>query len=357
MRFGRVSLFVFLVGVFIALTSCSAVSFAPDLNLEETLPAFEEEITAGTYGDVHSLLVWQGGEMVWESYYDTRFDAQRLHYLYSVTKSVTSAAIGIALEEGYIDSLDTRLLSFFPNLEDSLENDSPKKRAVTLFHVLTMTTGFAWDEVSTAYDSRDNDATKLSNSLDWPAYVINRPMAYEPGEHFNYSSGNSMLLSGILMKGTELTAEAFAAEHLFEPLNITEWRWESGPNNITNTGWGLYLTPADMVKFGRLYLQEGVWEGIQVVPSDWVEASTKAQVVGDEGFEYGFQWWRFEDGNPMIESLRRNDVFFAWGYGGQFIFVAPHQELVVVTTAANFDDDTRIFEGIRKYIFGGIANE
>jgi CubicO group peptidase (beta-lactamase class C family) len=234
---------------------------------------------------------------------------------------------------------------------ESVENDSADKQAITLFHVLTMTSGFAWDEVSSDYGSRDNDVTKLGNSLDWMGYMLDRPMGNEPGQQFNYNSGNSMLLSGILMNETEQTAEEFTAEHLFEPLGITDWSWQSGPKNMTNTGWGLHLTPTDMVKIGRLYLQEGEWDGVQVVPADWVKASTEAQVTGGEEYEYGYQWWRFADGNPIVESLRKNDVFFAWGYGGQFIFVVPHQELVVVTTADNFDDATVIFQGIREFIF------
>lgn len=338
-----------IVGVFI-LVGCSAVAPAPDLNLDLSLPAFDEQIKAGTFGDIHSLLVWQEGEMVWESYYDPRFGAERLHYLYSVTKSVTSAAVGIALDEGFIHSLDDPLFSFFPEIEE-VENDSAEKQSITLFHVLSMTTGFAWDEVSTSYGSRDNDAYRLGSSLDWMGYVLNRPVEHEPGETFNYNSGNSMLMSGILMNATGQTAEDFTAENLFEPLGITEWRWESGPNQITNTGWGLYLKPADMVKFGRLYLQEGEWEGEQIVPPDWVKVSTNTQVTGGERFEYGYQWWRFADGNPIVEPLRKNDIFFAWGYGGQFIFVVPHQELVVVTTAGNFENATLIFQGIREFIF------
>jgi CubicO group peptidase (beta-lactamase class C family) len=343
------------VGVVFLLAGCSQLSLTPDLNLEATLPDFEAQIEAGTFGNIHSLLVWQGDEMIWESYYDSRYDAEGLHYIYSVTKSVTSAAIGIALEQEYIDSLDTRLLSFFPEIEE-VENDSAEKQAVTLFHVLTMTTGFAWDEVSTAYGSRENDATKIANSLDWTAYVLDRPMVYEPGEEFVYSSGNSMLLSGILENATGQTAEDFTAEHLFEPLGITDWRWHSGPKGITNTGWGLNLTPRDMMKIGRLYLQEGEWESVQIVPADWVKASTKAQVTGRGEYAYGYQWWRFVDDNPLVESLRKNDVFFAWGYGGQFIIVVPHLELVVVTTAENFDDATIIFEGIREFIFESRRN-
>lgn len=313
----------------------------------EILADLNAEIKQGDYGEIHSLLVWQDGEMVAEYYY-RGWDADELHYIYSVTKSFASTGIGIAVDEDLID-IEQPLFDFFADFEQALGTDG--REAIVLEDVLTMTSGLEWDELSTRYGSPENDASQLVNSGNWIHYVLSREMVAEPGEQFAYSSGSSVLLSGVLEDTTENSAETYIAANLFTPLEITDYRWDGGSRQLTNTGWGLYLTPRDMLKLGQLYLQDGMWEGEQVVSADWVTASTKTQTDAGEDFEYGYQWWRYDDDHPVVAELAVNDLFFAWGFGGQFIFVVPHLDLIVVTTADNFDDSAQAFPMLPDYIF------
>jgi CubicO group peptidase (beta-lactamase class C family) len=273
-----------------------------------------------------------------------------LHPCYSVTKSFTSALIGIAIDQGYINGVDDNLLDFFPEYEDIANLDDTKK-SIMLKHVLTMSAGFTWDEISNRLMDRqgnlnpDNDAIKMAQSDDWNKYVLDRPMSTDPGTEWNYSSGGSHLLSGILTNTTGQSAEEFAEEHLFKKLGITKWEWLADPNGLTTTGWGLELHPVNMAMFGYLYLKKGRLNGQQVVPEAWVEESTAKHIVVEHFFhwimdgklDYGYQWFRLND--SMFDTMWRddppdiNDIFDATGVGGQYIYVVPHLDLVIVITA------------------------
>ncbi len=348
--------FTLLATLFLFLTSCQTA--ATSTTQQISAPELEElvsEIETGEYGRIHSLLVWHQDTLVLEEYFDKN-DSETREIIYSATKSVTSAAIGIALEDGEIDSLDTPLLSFFPQYA-TINNDSEWKQAITVEDILKMSAGLSWDELSSNYGSEQNDATLLVRSSDWTKYMLDKEVVFEPGTQFVYSSGETMLLSGIIQTATGQTAEDYTAEHLLTPLGITDWLWESGNDGLTNTGWGLHLRPSDMLKFGRLYLNNGAWEGEQIISEGWIQQSTQTQIgVGDD-FAYGYQWWRFDDSNQIVADLETNDLYFAWGYGGQFIFVVPHLEMVIVTTAANFEDGAKIFPALPDHIFPAVLDE
>ncbi len=341
------------VGLLLFLMSCtnSREITLPITFDEAALTAVEDDIIAGEYGEIDSWLMWANGDLVWEGYYRGAA-ADDLHPVYSVTKSVTSAAVGIALDEGAIAGLDTAVLDFFPDYTPTGSLD-PRKEVMTLEDLLTMRAGFAWDELSTIYGNDSNDATQLTRSPAWIAYMLDRNMAEMPGDVFVYNSGASMLLSGILQHSTDLRADSYVALRLFAPLGIDEWRWDSTPDGYANTGWGLWLRPRDMLLFGRLYLQNGRWQDQQLVPENWVQQSTRPIVDTQSGFHYGYQWWRFNDDHTAVANLATNDLYFAWGFGGQFIFVIPHLDLVIVTTAENFADSTQFFAALEP-IFAAI---
>lgn len=252
-----------------------------------------------------------------------------------------------------IQNTDEKLLGFFPRYANIANRDA-RKEAITLGNLLTMTAGFVWDEWSIAYDEDGNDATRLSNSNDWIEYMLNLPMNATPGTRFVYNSGNTMLLSGILQESVGTSAETFADDKLFFRLGIVNWLWSTGPDGITNTGWGLRLRPIDMAKFGSLFLHNGRAGNNQVIAEEWVKLSTQKHVSTTNGFDYGYQWWRFRDNCDVARLLRINDIFFAWGYGGQFIFVIPHLKMVVVTTAGNFTDSSPAFRYLRDYILQAV---
>jgi CubicO group peptidase (beta-lactamase class C family) len=320
----------------------SAESQGLDPDILDTLTAHTWE---GRFGRISSLLIVRHGYLVYEEYFRGQ-DSERLHPVYSVTKSVSSALIGAALARGEIDGLDARLLAFFPEYP-SLENPSSAKGLITLRHVLQMKAGFQWDEWSTPYGSPNNPTTRLVASPDWIKFVLDLPLENPPGATFTYNSGGTMLLAGVLKRATGMSARAFAERVLFNPLGITDYTWETGPHDITNTGWGLSLRPRDMAKFGFLYLRNGAWNGRQVIRHDWIEQSMQPHVRFESGGGYGFQWWLLPLGPNGSEPLAP----YAAGWGGQYIFVLPERDMVVVSTAEEYDGRSEMGTLLFDFIF------
>ncbi|MEJ2209469.1 MAG: serine hydrolase, partial [Anaerolineae bacterium] len=257
---------------------------------KEKIDALVLEIQGAGHEPLHSLLLVKDGKLVLEEYLNGYY-RQRPQDVASVTKSVTSILVGIAIEQGAIAGVDQPLAELLPEYADLLRAD-PAKEDLKLWHLLTMTSGFEWDEETYPYGDPRNDCTHMQQVADPVRFVLERPLAHEPGTHFQYAGANSMLLSAILKRRTGMQAHQFAKQALFEPLGISGARWGLYANALTDTDGGLSLRPRDMAKIGRLYLDGGRWNGQQVVPASWVEASTRGQVTADAGARYGYQWWR-----------------------------------------------------------------
>ena len=313
---------------------------------EEILAKLVGQIRIGAFGKIHSLIIIHNDSVVLEEYF-RGWNRDMRHPCFSATKSVTSALIGIAIAQGQIGDVDENLLNFFPEYDD-IANLDERKESITLEHVLTMSAGFTWDEIFTPYydasgePNPENSAVKMYLSDDRVKHVLDLPMRDDPGERFVYSTGCTTLLSGILANTTGQSAEDFAEENLFSSLGITDWEWSASPNALSDTGAGLELHPVDMAMFGYLYLHNGLCNDAQIVPADWVAESSakhisfKDQASGEDLADYGYQWWRFTD-NSVEGSLEINDLYYASGYGGQFVFIIPHLNMVVASTAANFE--------------------
>ena len=296
------------------------------------LAQLDSAILDNNYGDVHSVLVVRNGHLVFEKYYK-EYDRNRKHHIYSISKTFTSALIGIAIDQGKIKGVDERMLDFFPEYTTILNNDSLKK-AITLHHLLAMTAGF---------ESEDS----LGSSDDFVEYMLNRPVAFEPGQVWSYSSGSSCLLSGIIKNRTGMSAEDYAKKYLFTPLGITDWYWAKGPHDLTNTAGGLDLRPLDMALFGQLYLQNGEWKGKQIVSKEWIDESVKVHVAfSKEDRSYGYHLWQFLPTSAVAQLLEKNDVFFASGAAEQKIYIIPHLKCVVVMTG----DRAKVKEILLKII-------
>lgn len=301
------------------------------------------------FGDIHSMVIARHGKLVFEQYYGegARND---LHNVYSITKSVASALIGIAIDNGYINSVDQTLEEFFPEYADILAGDSVKK-AITLQQLLSMTDGLEWDEWTYAYSDSRNDATRMARRGDWMRFVLDRPVVMQPGSQFVYSSGTSVLLSGIIRNTTEQQTDEFAAQYLFEPMGITEHTWVRQSDGFVNTGWGLNLKSRDIAKFGQLFLNNGQWNNQQIISSQWVQESTASHTNVWEGVDYGYQWWLRRRPEQPGFTPSANDIFHGHGYGGQFVFVIPSLEIVAVFTSGNFNSNETLpiailYEGI-----------
>ena len=286
--------------------------------------------------DFDSLLVIRHGTIVSETYFDS-YDRDTLHQLFSCTKSFIATLVGIAIDRGLIEDIDQPVLSFYKDA--AIENMDPGKESMKLDDLLTMRSGLGWVEGNPAY-------REMSQSADWAAYVLDKPMVEAPGTRFNYCSGCSHELSSILQRATGMNTVDFAEQTLFTPMGITRYKWEKDTRGLSNGGWGLLLTPREMAKLGYLYLHAGEWDGQQLVSTDWVRLATQRHTDATDGLGYGYQWWTY----PLY------DAYTALGLYGQTIFVIPGQDLIVVTTAGSLENHSQIFHLIDDYIFPAILD-
>ena len=321
-----------------------------------------KHIQDGTYQNIHSLLIVKDDQLVFEKYfpgYDfnyedeqlrgdyVRHDADTRHNLASVTKSFTSALVGIAIDQGKIPGVTASLFSFFP---DHAVFSDPLKEKITLEDLLTMRGGFEWNEEEVPYSDPRNDLVMLFQVSDPVGYILSKPMVNEPGTAFYYNGGCTNLLSEIIRRTTGLRLDAFAEKHLFAPLGITSFEWDFINPDFIHASGNLYLRPRDLAKFGLLYLQGGLWEGKRLLSEEWVQASTTQQVElsGSEG--YGYQWWRktYPMGDGEVLS------FYAAGWGGQYIKVFPDLNMVIVFTGGNYASPDPVDEIITDYILPSV---
>lgn len=284
------------------------------------------------YKGIHSVLLVKNGRLVLEEYF-YGYNRDRLHALHSVSKSITSILVGIAIDQKMIPNVNKKVYEFFPNYNDTQWVD--QQYDITLEHVLTMSAGIDWDEHSKPLTSSRNDIVALVyHSDNWIKYVLNKELVEIPGEQFNYSGGLNILLGGIIKESSGQYPDKFAERYLFNPLGIFDYYWHRHPDGTINTQGGLALRPRDMAKIGYVMLRGGIWKGEQIVSQQWIKESTESHVSGRYGYGYGYQWW---SGATVIneESVR---TFFAWGRGGQFIFVFPTLDLIAVITSSIHDN-------------------
>lgn len=269
--------------------------------------------------DIHSFMMVRNGYVVVDAYFYP-YDGTTVHEVASVSKSVMTTLIGIAVDQGKL-SLDNSMLSFFP--EYAVANRDALKERITVRHLASMSSGL---ECTAAND--EQTLKEMRASQDWVKFTLDRKMVYEPGTHFEYCSPAIHLLSPILEKATGMTALEFAQKYLFEPLGIRDAMWLTDPQGHNRGSEGVYLHPHDMAKFGYLWLNKGVWEGKQIVSSQWVEDSAKVQMKTGGNDDYGYGWWIATDEPAAYNAI---------GRGGQRIIVVPGWNLIIVTTGGGFD--------------------
>ncbi|MFW9852519.1 MAG: serine hydrolase domain-containing protein [Candidatus Thorarchaeota archaeon] len=272
--------------------------------------------------NLHSVVIVRNGYIVFEEYLSPGYMEQE-HYLWSVTKSFMSALYGIAFEEGYITDFDAKVLSFFPNV--TIDRYDPRKENITIANLLTMTTGLLW------YD--DANWVPMVSAPNQVEYILGLSLINDPGTVWNYDTGGTHLLSAILQEVYGNTTLNFAEKYLFSKIGITDYSWDQDKQGIYYGGHGMYMTARDMARFGYLYLNNGTWDGEQVIPSEWVNATTSPLIPLWSGWAYGALWW-----------IRTDLGFYsARGRYDQMIYVLPEQDIVVAMTSNNapgsFDPD------------------
>jgi CubicO group peptidase (beta-lactamase class C family) len=322
------------------------------------LAAFDADIASGKYGLVDSMLILRCGTAVYDksyphdygqiygerakkegplnhdmhgpyNYFSTNFhpfyNGSDMHTMQSISKTVTSVTLGIArMRNEFTASLDAPIMQFFPG--HKIANLDDRKKRITLRNLLTMTAGIEWHE-DLPYDDPKNSADIMEASHDWAQYVIDLPMADEPGKTFVYNSGATILIAQIFKKVTGKNVDEYAAEHLFKPLGI-HYFWKHTPTGLPDTEAGLYLSAHDLAKIGQVFLKGGMWEGKEVLSPAWIKDSVAPHVnVPGGDWKYGYQWW--------LQSFGGNAEDVAWtgrGFGGQQLIALPEYDIVAVFT-------------------------
>jgi CubicO group peptidase (beta-lactamase class C family) len=331
----------------------------------EAIAKVVEDIEEGRYGLIDHFTLIRNGRMVADHQFDHDYVAisaphvkrdhqydydhpdwhpyyqgTDLHTLQSVTKSVTSAVLGIAMDEGFIPGgVNTPAMSWFEDYAPDMTEEW--RREMTLEDLLTMRSGIDWNEMI-SYGDATNSCILMEDSDTWIQFIIDQPMREEPGTKFDYNSGASVLIGKIVREATGRRIDDYAREKLFEPLGITDFYWKITPDGECDTEGGLYLSAHDLARIAQLFLQDGVWNGERIVSEEWVTASITPHVedvapdnpMNDQG--YGYQWWiaQHEDGEARL--------FQGSGYGGQFPVVVPEHDMVMVFNAWNIHDPSEL---------------
>jgi len=274
---------------------------------------------------LHCLLVIRHGYLVVEEYFNN-WKADQIHTLQSVSKSFTSALVGMAIAKGEFKGVDEKILDFFPDVT-GIANMDERKASIRLKDLLTMRSGSDYHERGP--DSPHEQLNRLPRG--WDKFYLDRPMLKSPGSEFLYDSGGVILLSAMLKNRTGMQADEYAERFLFKPLEIEKKFWLKNLEGHTHTGGGLALTARDTAKFGLLYLNHGRWGDEQVVPEEWVRESFRKHVdltvQGQPPSGYGYLWWILA---PDPRGNGQQDIYAARGRFGQYIFIIPEHDMVVV---------------------------
>lgn len=260
-----------------------------------------------------SVIVMRHGKLVTESYFHGGA-VNKARNIHSSSKGVIQALVGIAVSERRIGGLNDPISKYLP--ATYFTGPGADKKNITIRHLLTMSSGIAWKE--------DTSEKLIEKQPDWVRAILARPLAHRPGTTFTYGSDNTHLLSAILQRATGMNTCRYAETRLFSKINITPEHWGRDPQGVYSGGYNLYLTPREMAKFGQLYLNGGRWNGRQVVPRVTVQQAATTVLKADKTYSYSSGWWK--------QKIRGVDIYFGWGFGGQFLYVIPSLDVVFATT-------------------------
>jgi CubicO group peptidase (beta-lactamase class C family) len=302
-----------------------------DINPEVINHLMRDLVTDKAYKGMHSVLIARDGKLVFEEYfYDETIDTP--HPLRSANKSLTSILIGVAVKEGLIESVDDNIYDYFPEIPGA-------GQPITIRHLLTMTGGLDANDWNRASAGNESKIYRLQQ--DWTNFYLNLPIKNPPGSQFAYSTGGEMVLRDLITRVSGQSLQDYTQERLLEPLGINQYQWHRYAFERDDLPVRLNLRSRDMLKIGQLYLDKGRWQDHQIVNADWVaESTTQHAQIDNERMRnpgYGYFWWK----HPFQVNGQDVDSFAAQGSGGQFIFVLPEQQLVVVFTQGNYGNRRR----------------
>ena len=291
---------------------------------QRPLAALVSRIRDNSFPRVYSVLLVKDGKLVFEEYFAGRHRYQA-HQMHSVSKSVTSIIVGIAVDQGLI-GVDDPVHTYFDDYRGLEWIDRPYE--ITIRDLLTMAHGTDWDERSRPLSDPKNSIRAMTNSNDWIHFILDHKLVEPPGKRFNYAGGMTVLLGEIVSRASGLDLDGFAKRYLFQPMGIYIEGWHRSRLGVVNCQGGLLLRPRDMAKIGQMMLDKGILQGNRIISEAWVDASLQNLVTAEVGWGYGYQW---RLGQALIDD-QLIDLFFAAGRGGQHIIVAPSLRLVAVFT-------------------------
>lgn len=337
-----------LTGATVAADKLQADATAYD---EQRIAELDAAIDAGTYKDINSVIVMRNGELLVERYYNgARRD--QTHNPRSVGKTFAATILGIAMNEGYINSVDQHLGEFYDLKE--YENFSAKKTQVSLRQLLTMTSGFEGYDFD--MDSIGNEEYMYPQD-NWVQWTLDLPMATDrsPGDAWRYFTAGVVVLGDILHEAVPDGLESYAHKKLFTPLGVTDYQWQHTPQGVANTAGGVQLTPLGFAKFGQLHKNRGNWEGQQLIPADWVDAMLSPTVETTvPGNRYGYLWWH----KTYVTDDAEWPVAYCSGNGGNKIFVFDDRDLVIVVTASAYGQPymhSQVDDMMQRYILPAVG--
>lgn len=274
-------------------------------------------VTALANRSLTSVLVVRGDALVYERYLQgaDRMTSSNIH---SASKTLLGMAVAIAVRDGLIPGLDTKVSDLLP---EYFADATADKRSITVRHLMTMSSGLAWTE--------DKTEDRVARSSDWVRAILDLPLVAPPGTTFTYSTGNTHVLSAILQRVSGMSTCEFVHRHLLGPMHVAAEHWGRDPRGISSGGYNVYLTAREMAKIGLVLLHDGAWRGQQLVPSSFVAEMRQPRSVVDSTYSYGELVW--------CRTISGHAVSFAWGWGGQFIYVIPDLDVVVVATENTTD--------------------
>jgi CubicO group peptidase (beta-lactamase class C family) len=305
---------------------------------EARITKLTNQISEGKYQGIHSMLIFRNNKLVHEAYFQG-YERDDLQTLFSITKSVTSSLIGIAIDKGMISGVDQPVISLIPEYAGFVKDD--RFGEIELRHVLTLTSGLEWLEIGYPYSDPLNSQYQQVRTDDWVKAVVELPVIDGPGSRWVYNTGSVHMLSAVIKSATGVYADEFAEEHLFKPLGITDYTWNQDPDGYPCTGGthgGLRLRARDIAKFGYVFMNEGMWDTTRVISAGWVKEST-TPVIGALGTSrMGYLWWS----SSFTLWERKLDFFYAAGYGGQSLHIVPELNMMIVFLCWSRPEDAEI---------------
>ncbi|MBN1388820.1 MAG: serine hydrolase [Bacteroidales bacterium] len=321
---------------------------------------------------IHSILVLKNGKLVFEEYFEgyalshdpfgadgaiMTYNRDTDHYLASISKSITSALVGLAIDHGYIGSVNDKISVYLPEYSDVFTGE---KTEISIEHMLTMRSGLPWDEHTYPIGHPLNDHTPLFNSEDPIRWVLERPMEYSPGERFVYNSGTTNVLAAIVEESSGYSLDEFLDHYLLNPLGIfnADYIFQIFSNGRFFASGGMFMSARELCKIGLVYLDNGRWKGNQIISSEWIQESQKERITfsGTHPFidSYGYQWWR----NTFEVQQKEYFAYFGLGWGEQVLFIFPGLDMIVQFYCGYFQTEPEVYPAnlVEEYILPALIS-